>query len=605
MANDAVILDIEAANKRILLLDGKLQELARKLTAEGGVTPEERSVLAQIEEKIAEARSRIESMNGASGGEGETGAQEADANPPVAPLTGPVGAGGKNAEGDVQSVQQLLNDHGASLEPDGLIGPKTIGAITKFQQSNLGFADGRVDPGGKTWGALTGGGGAGGGTGGETEGGTGGGDVGGGAFEKIGGGGGDSGADGGGDGFEPFGGFSGNGGGADSDSDDGSGGLTELIDKTPKQDRKFTFVDEEESEDDEDADTDDDSAEDDADAGGGSETTFTSDLIDVKIETDASGKITNVKPLLKFIDEEVVAPLPPFVYSAGIKAGIEAPGGPVKKRTVSLGFRIMTSGAVGVGLGSGFKFPGTETGVRIEYIKGEGELEGYEELGAKALIDLDNPGDYTIDLGLPIKISLKGELKVGFQFAAEIGGKEKGVSKMWPVKTYEDLLWAEIRPGPKLFVGAGAGADQFSMDVTEYVKKNPTATGTGPTGEVPGVTPPKKVESHMAEKAAKDLIATLRGYEQAMEAAYAAGWANPNLVGKANALTQQDEAKAKQVYGQAWTQRALAKQSYDQYASPPDSASAEIIAVRATQANTIAGKFQTAISLFQQGDTSW
>ena len=54
------------------------------------------------------------------------------------------------------TVQRLLNRSGAGLDTDGDCGSKTIRAIENFQQSRLGWKDGRVDPGGKTFAALTG-----------------------------------------------------------------------------------------------------------------------------------------------------------------------------------------------------------------------------------------------------------------------------------------------------------------------------------------------------------------------------------------------------------------------------------------------------------------
>ncbi len=61
---------------------------------------------------------------------------------------------------DAVTVQFLLNcvpdTEGGPVEElviDGLVGPKTIGAIIRFQQAHLPFTDGRVDPehrGGKT-----------------------------------------------------------------------------------------------------------------------------------------------------------------------------------------------------------------------------------------------------------------------------------------------------------------------------------------------------------------------------------------------------------------------------------------------------------------------
>src|SRR5262245_18106199 len=67
-------------------------------------------------------------------------------------ISASVGLNGTNRRDDVLTVQQLLNaidpaQGGANpkLDPDGWIGPLTIGAIKKFQQHHFGWADGRVD----------------------------------------------------------------------------------------------------------------------------------------------------------------------------------------------------------------------------------------------------------------------------------------------------------------------------------------------------------------------------------------------------------------------------------------------------------------------------
>jgi hypothetical protein len=70
----------------------------------------------------------------------------------------PVGVGGTNRKDDVLTIQRLLNliapQDGGPLLPlkeDGLIGPKTNGAILAFQRFHtVGKMDNRVDPGGPT-----------------------------------------------------------------------------------------------------------------------------------------------------------------------------------------------------------------------------------------------------------------------------------------------------------------------------------------------------------------------------------------------------------------------------------------------------------------------
>ena len=72
-----------------------------------------------------------------------------------------VGQNGANIASDVSALQLRLNavptGSGGPNEPlvvDGIVGPKTIAAIQRFQQTQLGFQDGRVDPGGRTLFAL-------------------------------------------------------------------------------------------------------------------------------------------------------------------------------------------------------------------------------------------------------------------------------------------------------------------------------------------------------------------------------------------------------------------------------------------------------------------
>lgn len=69
--------------------------------------------------------------------------------------------GGANLFHDTATIQYLLNCVPASkggpleeLDIDGIIGPKSLAAIRRFQQSAISKADGRVDPGGPTLEAL-------------------------------------------------------------------------------------------------------------------------------------------------------------------------------------------------------------------------------------------------------------------------------------------------------------------------------------------------------------------------------------------------------------------------------------------------------------------
>jgi hypothetical protein len=81
-----------------------------------------------------------------------------------------VGKGGVNRQADTRIVQGLLNPHVARLgvRPlaiDGICGPLTIGAITRYQSNVMRVtADGRIDVGGPTLASLTKAAGPGGGT---------------------------------------------------------------------------------------------------------------------------------------------------------------------------------------------------------------------------------------------------------------------------------------------------------------------------------------------------------------------------------------------------------------------------------------------------------
>lgn len=76
-------------------------------------------------------------------------------------IEGSVGFAGRNVARNVATVQYLLNCVPAArggpapeLAVDGIAGPKTIAAIRRFQTTNFGRADGRVDPRGRTIAAL-------------------------------------------------------------------------------------------------------------------------------------------------------------------------------------------------------------------------------------------------------------------------------------------------------------------------------------------------------------------------------------------------------------------------------------------------------------------
>ncbi|WP_328876144.1 hypothetical protein OHT76_42045 [Streptomyces sp. NBC_00287] len=75
------------------------------------------------------------------------------------PISQSVGRNGANLRREAQYVQALLNVFRAErgqtlLDLDGLVGPKTIGAIEEYQTVVTGIVDGRVDPGAQAITAL-------------------------------------------------------------------------------------------------------------------------------------------------------------------------------------------------------------------------------------------------------------------------------------------------------------------------------------------------------------------------------------------------------------------------------------------------------------------
>lgn len=128
----------------------QLKTLKELFMADGKIDDKEQATLTQIEELI--------SSIGASIGSAVEGASAAAATPAsVSSISGSVGKGGDNKLEDVKLVQELLNKKGQNLTVDGDCGRNTIAAIEAFQQSEFGWKDGRIDPGGKSWGALSGG----------------------------------------------------------------------------------------------------------------------------------------------------------------------------------------------------------------------------------------------------------------------------------------------------------------------------------------------------------------------------------------------------------------------------------------------------------------
>ena len=132
------------------LLDGFK---AYALANDGVIDATEQAQIDRIQRDIDAIKARITQIE-------EKKGLNQDTTSPVAiakAISAAVGSGGTNKKEDVLLVQQLLNKkESAGLTEDGLIGTKSINAIKAFQQKTFGWADGKIDPGGKTWAALSG-----------------------------------------------------------------------------------------------------------------------------------------------------------------------------------------------------------------------------------------------------------------------------------------------------------------------------------------------------------------------------------------------------------------------------------------------------------------
>ncbi len=85
------------------------------------------------------------------------GAIVTDPIPEAVAIRASVGQGGANNSADTRAVQIALNavpatpgGAGDSLAVDGLVGPLTVGAITRFQNADCRIKGGRCDPRGPT-----------------------------------------------------------------------------------------------------------------------------------------------------------------------------------------------------------------------------------------------------------------------------------------------------------------------------------------------------------------------------------------------------------------------------------------------------------------------
>ncbi|WCL80038.1 TIGR02594 family protein [Saprospira sp. CCB-QB6] len=141
-----------------------LDQLKQLFMSDGKIDAAEQKVIDDIEASMQRLGERIGSATAAATTAAEaataTTSEETNSTETAAPsassISGSVGKGGANKAEDVKLVQEFLKQKGQNVAVDGDCGPKTIAAIKAFQQATFGWQDGRIDPGGKSWSALSG-----------------------------------------------------------------------------------------------------------------------------------------------------------------------------------------------------------------------------------------------------------------------------------------------------------------------------------------------------------------------------------------------------------------------------------------------------------------
>ena len=168
LADDGVIDEQEAAE--IQDLEAQVDDLRRALQDmqaelaqqdEGGIlsgiVDGVQDVLGGVADAVSDAVSEAsDEIVGAS--EALAGGTAGNRQGGQSAISASVGAGGQNDPADVTVIQTLLNKAGAGLSVDGLSGPKTIGEITSFQDSNGCPTSGLIAPGDGSWSVLKAGG---------------------------------------------------------------------------------------------------------------------------------------------------------------------------------------------------------------------------------------------------------------------------------------------------------------------------------------------------------------------------------------------------------------------------------------------------------------
>ncbi|MEM9250688.1 MAG: peptidoglycan-binding domain-containing protein [Pseudomonadota bacterium] len=557
---------------RIAEIETAFDALKAAAAQDGLPAPDEEELQRVVAEKLAQLRARTQP------------------DPRIkSSLSGAVGNGGRNAPDDAVTVQLLLNTSGAALAPDGLVGPATVRAIASFQTGVLGFGDGRVDPGGQTWQALTGSAPAS-----ETVPN---------APER---GAPSQGAS------AP--GTSGAPGSAGPATPDGPG-VAPAIGGAGEGSGRRTYSEVEHPNG-----VDMDSPTEKAKGWGRSESTpFPADS-QVSIGTDFGSltfefdKYGNVKggdityPLAPGASQGFAVARGIFVVSVGVDVAFAKISVSGTKSALTIKRTVGGKCSATVGLGKAGRNYQDFVMVGIQ-----GEYSGTRDLGSITL-DLSNPANLPkLTFGLPVVLMMNATYSGGLYGKA--GGLDFSPKF---VADYPNQLNLTINPSGPPTLALGPGSAKMSADL-EYLWQGlidklgdideALEEDDAPAKADTGLTDPDGYQDALDQwTRQQEMNAVYNAHAEAesnLSAAYMQA-AAPELLSKANTLGQKDPGRAAEIYGSMWQQRSDALAAYDGYVwGRPASDTKDAYNAKTAQAQSIAARLYMAVGLFQAGDAKW
>ena len=535
---------------------------------EDGLTPDEIATIKRISERIKDLEQAVEQASSqgpvhtteaviAGGGQAASDGSDPGLAPPpnVASIGGSVGQGGRNAPEDVQVVQRLLNEKGASpaLDVDGQSGPKTVNAIAQFQQQAIGFADGRVDVGGGTWVALSGGsiGGAPPATGGPDD------DL----THLI-----DDTPDGG--GTSPFGETPPPGPGAEEIITGGGGGDEPgpPVEPTPAAIESTVAI-------------------------GGIELKVgvSKDFNVVSVALEKAFSLPTLTVSYKIFHLSVTLTPLKVAFQA---SNLDRPG------NVPTALTISTEASAELNVG-----------VIKDDLKSAGGCKFGGALHSKSFKITINTEDIPASTGSiddPIRFALKAQVSL----VLEATIKGHGIKHEVPLAAYDNLAFIDIGHDLSANVSAGPGLDELEADVWKFLADASDPEKSLPGPESKGMKEledlvsgkPKEIDSSgidaIVDDATKIMVEQSELRLQQSHAALAA----PGVVGGGNSMNKIDPSRAAQLYGMLWQQRTDAVNAAAAYVSFQASDSPH---AKADEASALADACDASLQAWRAADAQW